>query len=631
MINEDIKNMKEMYNNVLVFFELINEDNIKLCFAFLKLFSTKHNFTNIDHKFQLQLFAYQKFNKRLLKGKFKKDDEKVEFTIFEQWQLSKIKFKSYLNITVKSMHKNEEKVPDSEEKKEELQLIMNESLNKQWRKLPGQACKIPNQLLHKIMLQEKGSLNIKFSYDGNFLAYTEILRTGAVVLHIKKFPEMTDVFTLREHTDLIHDIDWLKKTPSSNELYPIFLLTSSSDHTVIVWKLEANDYTYSILPHPNFIYASKFLYNDDSERIYVVTGGRDAVLRIWRSRKKRQSFELCQELGADDVEGSKGYYITGISAANNEFFYSSNSVGGLTEWKYHNRKYSVTRKFLLKELVNKTITCIDLHPRGNKLYLKLFDFLEEANISVIYVFSIPSGLIIQKYCNPNSINITNVGLLQSKLRMSPCGTHIFASNLQNRSLISCFKLVNGNINTNQDEENFLNVKFHMGEKNFISSIDYHPKDFYLAFSVYGKNGGIGVFGFEMDINFKEKVDQLQHLLPKVAHFGEIKQFSDIIRRLDEVFLIPNENVIFKPEPAKRTVKVENEIDETYTVNSKRSQTYTVSNEDIEPVKPSTNIQTQESLDNKTYSIKKDDNTFDVPQNLAQNNNSDDTTISQSLN
>ena len=626
MINEDINDMKEMYSSVLVFFELINEDNVKLCFAFLKFFSTKHNFTNIDHKFQLQLFAYQKFNKRLLKGKFKKDEEKCEFTIFEQWQLNKIKFKSYLNVTLKSMHKNVEKAPEAENKEEEQRLILNENLNKQWRKLPGQACKIPKQLLHKILLQEKGSLNIKFSNDGHFLAYTEILRSGGVVLHIKKFPEMTDVFRLREHTDLIHDIDWLKKPQSTNELFPKTLLTSSSDHTVIVWKFEKNDYTYSILPHPNFIYASKFLYNDDLDRLYVVTGGRDSVLRIWRSRKKKESFELSQELG-EEIEGFKGHYITGITAANNEYFYSSNSIGNLIEWKYQNRKYSAQRKFSLNELNNKTITSIDLHPRGNKLYLKVFDFQDDAHNSIIYVFSIPSGLITQKYVNQNSNSFSNIGL-QSKLRMSPCGTHLFATSVQNKCSISCFKLINGNINTNQvDEENLLNVKFYMGEKNFISSIDYHPKDFYLAFSIYGKNGGIGVFGFDSDLNFKEKVDQLQNILPKVAHFGEIKHFSDIIRRLDEVFLIPNENLIFKPEAAKRTTRIENEKDETYTVNSNRSQTYTVSNKEIEPpMKPPRMILAQESLDNKTYSIKQQE-TYDIP----KNNNSDDTTISESLN
>jgi hypothetical protein len=434
-----------------------------------------------------------------------------------------------------------------------------------------------------------------------------------------QFPEMTDTFTLSEHTDLIHDIDWSKDKTSTT------MLSSSSDYTAIVWKLEGTKYTYNILPHPCFIYASKFL---DGQSL-IATGGRDSIIRIWKVKKSLEGFELHQELSPS--EDTKDIYITAIATKSLEYFYSSNSAGQIFEWKFNGKKYSLNRLFDLDELSQKIITCIDLHSRGNKLYIKVFDFSDANPNNSIFILGIPSGLIIQKFrVNGNTGNFVNFGL-HSKLKCSPCGTILFSTDLANKERICYFQLVNGNINTNNlSENNFLHVKFHLGEMNFISSLDYHPKDFYVAYSIYGKNGGIGVYGFDVDKNYNERVQNLAisrvpaNPAETSGRKTEIKHFSDIIRRLDEVFLIPNERNIKATEQTHS--RDHSEKENTYTVDSKRSNTYTVAKKPEVPEKPPRTVKENESDNNLTYSIK--NNTYDVQKG---HNSDDDTTISQSLN
>lgn len=449
---------------------------------------------------------------------------------------------------------------------------------------------------------------------------------------------MTEAFTMREHTDLIHDLDWLKEKSPSNSL-PQHLLSCSSDYTAIIWKLGSNfEYTYSILPHPCFVYCSRFVQTDNQDKILIATGGRDSILRIWKSKKKKDGFELCQELVPS--KESKNIYITAIVAKTNDYFYSANSVGQIFEWKLNENGYNLNRKFELEEIFNKIITCLDLHARGNKLYIKIYDFadLNNSNNNSIYILGIPSGLIIQKFrINDTSTNFVNFGL-HSKLRCSPQNEFIFSTDLANKEKINYYQLVNGNINTNElSEKNFLHVKFHMGEKNFISSIDYHPKDFYLAYAIYGKNGGIGVYEFQKETNEKLEetpavnsnapISKWKMLQPVETHAGktsEIKHFSDIIRRLDEVFLIPNElrriGVIDKPtEVGLSAAELSEKDNNTFTVDSKASKTFTVSQKN----------EKADGENNQTFSIKNNSNhnTYEI----QKSHQSDDTTISESLN
>ena len=594
---------------------MLNSENVNICWAFLKFFSP--NFINVNQKFQLQFFEYQKYNRKLFRNKLKKEDEKKDHTIFEQWQMNRKHYSGIINVTVKSIVLKKHEEP-AKEPSTDIREILNENVNKKWKKLPGQACKIPSKLIHKITLSNKGSMVVKFSFDGNFLAYTEVTR-DQFILHVMKFPELVEVFEMREHTELIHEIDWLKqKSDSGNDHH---ILTASSDFTAIVWKLEHDNYTYNILPHPTFVYTAKFLYNDDLERTYVATGGRDSTVRIWRSKKKKQGFELAQEL--KPMVADNNVYVTGLVTRSSDIFYASFSNGLILEWffKSTSKEYFLHRQLVLEELTGKVITSIDLHPRGNKLYLRCFDFADKDNSnSSIYVLGIPSGLVTQKYNNliRSSRNASQFGL-QSKLKLSPCATLLFSTDLGNKSIIRYHQLVNGNIScgSTAGDTNFISMKNQLGEKNFISSIDYHPKDFFLAYSIYGQYGGVLICSYEQEP--KSPVDE--QLVNKLFHQQlrksieyksgmETKSFTDIIRRLDEVFLVPGD-FSRKPDKLKESAEdQEDKNDNTFTIDSKRSQTYTISQGPA------------------TYTLQKSqNNTYEIQRHYSD----DETTISESMN
>lgn len=144
----------------------------------------------------------------------------------------------------------------------------------------------------------------------------------------------------------------------------------------------------------------------------------------------------------------------------------------------------------------------------------------------------------------------------------------------------------------------------MGEKGFVSSMDYHPKDFFFACSIYGNHGCILICSYET--NEKDPIEKMkigsQEFLHRSSHeLHQIGDLNNIIRRLDEVFLTPVDGGL-------------NIDDNTFTIksDSKRSRTYTISQG------PAT-FTINKNGQNDTYEIQRNDNS------------DDDTTISESFN
>lgn len=594
LIDEGFKRLQEIHNNVIVFFEISNTDSVIVFWAFLKLISPNH--ANIDDKFQLQLFQYQKMNRKVFISKLRKLRYPTEENIFEQWRLvDRKKFKSILVVTVKVLNKMPENAPTVADLNPQAASI--DSINRKWQKLPGQACKIPNKLFTKISFREKGSMNVRFSHDGNLIAFTEVTKDGSI-LHVQKFPELQEIFTMLEHSDLIHDIDWLRQKPNSLDS-PQFMLTASSDFTANVWHFEASSYTYHILPHPSFVYASKFLQTETAGHIQVVTAGRDCLIRIWQSRKKLEGFELVQELKHPNT--TKTSYVTAIATRNSDTFYTSSSNGDVIEWTLQtNKNYHMNRQFKLDEIKGMIITCLEIHPRGNKIFLRVQDFGSCSDMNgTIFVLGVPTGLITQKHHQPSVHNES-----QGKLRVTTCGTHLFASN---GSLVRFYSLQNGSLTSST--RNFLKIRIPSDEK--ISSIDYHPRDFFLACSLYGRNGGIVICSFEADPEERDLFEKLKVESQRDLHRTESTKFSgthfsDIIRKLDEVFLAPADSELSKHQ------EMISRHDENTINDSKRSRTYTVSQG------PAT--YTIQKSQNNTYEVQRKDESEE-----------DDTTITESFN
>lgn len=592
VVEHDLARLKETYNNATAFFEIMNHDAVVLCWAFLKLFSPQ--FENISDKFQLQLFEYQKMKPKNFFSKLRRNKNQNEESIYEQWRsMDRKKYKSTLIVTVKVLNKPQETEQTAAPVRHKISI---ESVNRKWQKLPGQACKVPNKVFTKILFRDKGSMNVKFSQDGNFVAFTEVTKDVSI-LHIQRFPEMQEVFRMMEHSDLIHDIDWLRTKHSVESTQ--FMLTASSDFTSIVWCLEESSYTYHILPHPSFAYASKFLQSENSSLMQVVTAGRDSVARIWQSRKKLDGFELVQEL--KHPNSNKSSYVTAIATRNADTFYTSSSQGDVVEWTLQVSKlYHLNRHFKLDELNGCIISSLELHPRGNKIFLRLQNFAGDNMTGMIFVLGVPTGLITQKHHQEAVQNES-----QGKLKVTTCGTHLFASNGQ---CIRFYSLQNGNLTSSS--KNFLPIRIPSDVK--VSSIDYHPKDFFFACSLYGRNGGVVICSFEADPEEKDLFEKLKSESSNEFRRSDTAKsssthFSDIIRKLDEVFLAPLES----DGSRRHTISSKNE-DNTFTIDSKRSRTYTVSQG------PAT--YTIQRSQNNTYEIQPKDDSDD-----------DDTTITESFN
>lgn len=591
VMEQDFERLKEIYNNVLVFFEVVNAVNVTIFWAFMKLFSPSS--ANIDNKFQLQLYEHLKTSRSF----FRRERSQSDASIFDQWRSSSRKqFPGILNISVKILNrkKEDEAIKEPETK---LEPMPADAIGRKWQKLPGQACKIPNKMFQKIGFHEKGSMNVKFSHDGNLIAFTEVTKDGTI-LRVQRFPEMQEVFTMLEHSELVHDIDWLRRRkPALSEQQ--WMVTGSSDFTAVVWRLEQSCYTYHILPHPSFVYASKFLQSDDTSKIQVVTAGRDCFIRIWQSKKKLDGFELVQEM--KHPNSSKSTYLTAIATRNADTFYSANSIGDVIEWTQRtNKEYHLNRHFKLDEISGKIVTSLELHPRGNKIFLRVQDFDNSDVTGTIYVLGVPTGLITQRHHQPAVSRES-----QGRLKVTACGSHLFASNGSN---IRFYSLSNGNVTSSN--RNFLNIRIPSGVK--ISSIDYHPKDFYFACSIYGRNGGVLICHYEPETEEKDLFEKLKMEPSELILKSQLikatgTHFNDIIRRLDEVFLAPIES-----DASKRQDNASKHDDNTFTVDSKRSRTYTVSQG------PAT--YTVQKSQNNTYEIQRKDESDD-----------DDTTISESFN
>lgn len=604
-IDEDFVKLKSTHNSVLMFFEVINLTDCSIFWAFLKIFSPQ--FSNVDDKFQLQLYHYQKIPRKSRFLTFKGNRNSNEISVFDQWQsMERQKIRQgILSVTVKLLYtKIDEKL-----EKPQVEVAMKkascENLNRKWQKLPGQACKIPNKTFKRIHFREKGSMNVKFNHEGSLIAFTEVTSRDGSILHVFKFPEMQEIFTMLEHSDLIHDIDWWKQKLGS------FMVTASSDFTAIVWRLEESSYTYKILPHPSFVYAAKFLQEDSPSVMKVVTAGRDNIVRIWQSKKiGSEAFELIQELNHPD--SSKFSFITSVSTRNSETFYTSNSMGEIIEWtkRADEKIYKLNRRFQLDELKQNFISDMEIHPRGNKLFVRLQDYKNVENCEKVFIIGIPTATLTQKFQQAVCYHARDGA--QGKLKISPCGSHLFCSNGQD---IRHYSITSGSLASSSCQTNFLNFRM-PSSFNKITSMDYHPKDFYFAISIYGLNGGIVIMNYEADGSDKDlferfKLDSNTRDLLVVSSTKQLPtSFTEIIRRLDEVFFTPTEDEENREQRARN--------DNTFTVDERRSRTYSVQGPATFTIQPNNNNNRNEVMNN-TYEIQRNEKS------------DDDTTISESLN
>lgn len=129
----------------------------------------------------------------------------------------------------------------------------------------------------------KGCLISKFSPNGQQLALAIVPCTSnqqhdIMIVQVSGFRKLA---LLQAHTAIIYSMHWYE---TEDGLY--YLLSVSSDRTTIVWRLDRGcvNLSISILPHPCFVYSGVILSGCIKKQdVWAVTGGRDGLLRVWRS------------------------------------------------------------------------------------------------------------------------------------------------------------------------------------------------------------------------------------------------------------------------------------------------------------------------------------------------------------
>lgn len=162
---------------------------------------------------------------------------------------------------------------------------------RRWEKFANFESIMPDRLLHRFDSEGQGAFRIKFSNMGRYLAACCTMGSNRTIIKIFDVEKEDDqhVATLAGHQDLIHDIDWSYKDQ--------YVCTASSDFTCKVWELKninknhtdrlnydsnKNVFFECVIPHPSFVYGSKFHPVKDDRNLFVATICYDGKVRIWR-------------------------------------------------------------------------------------------------------------------------------------------------------------------------------------------------------------------------------------------------------------------------------------------------------------------------------------------------------------
>ncbi|XP_037906618.1 jouberin-like [Hermetia illucens] len=445
IINDDIRRIKD--ENIVILFELVDTvvTNFKtrwkirnsdgwhyICWGFFKL-NLSHD-GHINKRRTLQLYKYRK--------------SKRSASILEHWaDNNRKKYPGTLEVAIKEVKYQQEEVELSrphtalqkdkhisevskQQQKSSLEydeknfIIASTSSNSgnvgalrihaekllpliKFRKFFRWRTKFvcPTQEIIRKQLARKCSV-CRFNEDGGLLAYAEEVGDEAATadIIIAQVSNLVQQYVLKGHTGTVHCLRWVSSvsTTGKQQVGKQVLLSASEDHTCILWYLAAEgNYSLEVLPHAGPIYSADFLHtfedsnkNDDSRgSITIATGGRNAVLHIWRidtitrpapkksetSTKLRrgQCLRRCRQVHLEAEISKHGTHIVGI-AASQEFhrIFTGEVSGVVLEWSREavrnedadNVSWINSRSFRISDGLQSLQIVEKIHQSGSVLY-----------------------------------------------------------------------------------------------------------------------------------------------------------------------------------------------------------------------------------------------------------------------
>ncbi|XP_066866956.1 jouberin isoform X8 [Kogia breviceps] len=270
---EEIKNSSEIRNQECGF--------RKIAWAFLKLLGANGN-VNINSKLRLQLYYPP--------TKPRSQSNVVE--VFEWWlKCPRNRYPSTLYVTVRGL-----KVPECIKPSYRSTTALQEEKGKplyceqhheacsvdtepgledskevvKWKRLPGQACRIPNKHLFSLNAGERGCFCLAFSHNGRILAAACASRDGYPII-LYEIPSGRFMRELCGHLNIIYDLCWSKDDR--------YILTASSDGTA---RLAARKFVgaanYREKIHSTLTPCGTFLF----------AGSEDGIVYVWNPETGEQ-------------------------------------------------------------------------------------------------------------------------------------------------------------------------------------------------------------------------------------------------------------------------------------------------------------------------------------------------------
>ncbi|XP_057594510.1 jouberin isoform X3 [Hippopotamus amphibius kiboko] len=539
----DFLSMEEIRNNS----EIRNQEGgfRKIAWAFLKLLGANGN-VNINSKLRLQLYYPP--------TKPRSQSNVVE--VFEWWsKCPRSRYPSTLYVTVRGL-----KVPECIKPSYRSMMALQEEKGKlvycerhhepnsvdtepgledskevvKWKRLPGQACRIPNKHLFSLNAGERGCFCLAFSHNGRILAAACASRDGYPII-LYEIPSGRFMRELCGHLNIIYDLCWSKDDH--------YILTASSDGTARIWKNEINNTnTFRVLPHPSFVYTAKF---HPAVKELVVTGCYDSVIRIWKVDMREDPAILIRQF-----DTHKSFINSLCFDIEGHHMYSGDCTGVIVVWntyvkvddvQHSVRHWSVNKEIKESEFKGIPISYLEVHPNGKRLLIHTKD----STLRIMDLRILAARKFVGAVNYREKIHST----------LTPCGTFLFAGSEDGIVYV-------WNPETGEQVAMYSDLPF----RSPIRGIAYHPLENMAAFGAFGQNEPILLYVYDFHVAQHEAemfkryngtfplpgIHQSQDALctcPKLPHQGSF-QIDDYV---------PTENSSMKMQQVKQRIDSVTEV------------------------------------------------------------------------
>ncbi|XP_006834780.1 PREDICTED: jouberin [Chrysochloris asiatica] len=471
---DEIRNNSEVQNRECGF--------RKIAWAFLKLLGANGN-VNINSKLRLQLYHPP--------AKPRSQTNVVE--IFDWWsKCPRNRYPSTLYVTIRGL-----KVPDCIKPSYRSMMALQEEKGKpvyserhcesspvdsepgledskevvRWKRLPGQACRIPNKHLFSLNAGERGCFCVAFSQNGRILAAACASRDGYPII-LYEIPSGRFMRELCGHLNVIYDLCW-----SNDDRY---VLTASSDGTARIWKNEINNTsTFRVLPHPSFVYTAKF---HPVVKELVVTGCYDSVIRIWKVDTRENPAILIRQF-----DTHKSFINSICFDTEGHHMYSGDCMGVIVVWntyvkvndlQHSVRHWSVNKEIKESEFKGIPISYLEVHPNGKRLLIHTKD----STLRIMDLRILAARKFVGAANYREKIHST----------LTPCGTFLFAGSEDGIVYV-------WNTETGEQVAMYSDLPF----KSPIRDISYHPLEHMVAFCAFGQNEPILLYIYDFHVAQQE--------------------------------------------------------------------------------------------------------------------------------